>query len=327
MDEVSEGVNEVLLMSNNTDQTTVVAEMKSSSAAEEETAADKDVCTNCGIAGVDNIKLKICDGCCDLVKYCSEKCRGEHREQHHEECKRWVSKLHDKRLFTQPDISHLGECPICFLPSPLGRGKSTFMECCGKTICNGCIVAHLENNKHDTVKASKCVFCRASVLDKEEYEKRTQERIEANDPVALCFTGTECYNEGDYDKALKYWTKAAELGDAEAHFQLGNMYPKGEGVEKDEEKAIYHWEKAAIGGHPKARYNLACYEAKNGNMERAMKHWIVSANLGCGESMKMLLPIYQGGYITKEDYGTTLRAHQAAIDATKSSQRDNVPKR
>jgi hypothetical protein len=68
-----------------------------SSKAEEEAAADKDVCANCGIAEVDNIKLKIlCEGGCDLVKYCGDKCREEHREQHHEECKKRANELHEK---------------------------------------------------------------------------------------------------------------------------------------------------------------------------------------------------------------------------------------
>ena len=70
----------------------------SSSSTEEEAAADKDVCcANCGIAGVDNIKLEDCDGGCDLVKYCSTNCRGEHREQHQEECEKRAAKLHDRR--------------------------------------------------------------------------------------------------------------------------------------------------------------------------------------------------------------------------------------
>ena len=96
------------------------------SGAEEEAVADKDVCGNCGIAGVDEIKLEECDGC-DLVKYCSDKCREEHREQHHEECKRRAGELHDKRLFTQPDRNHIGECPFCFLPHSLDGRKSAFM--------------------------------------------------------------------------------------------------------------------------------------------------------------------------------------------------------
>ncbi len=287
--------------------------------------ADKDVCANCGIAGVDNIKLKICNGGCDLVKYCSDKCKEDNREQHKEECKKRAKQLHDKRLFTQPDGCCYGECPICFLPMPL-EGKATFMSCCGQWICNGCCYAHLMINKHDKLKASKCVFCRTSALDLEEFRKRERERIEANDAPALCFMGTECCQAGDYDKALKYLTKAAELGDAAAHYNLGCMYGGGVGAAKDEEKAVHHYEKAAIGGHPKARYNLAWYEEKNGNAESGVKHLIIAANLGHDKSMKALLPSYKDGYITKEEYGTTLRTHQAAVDATKSAQRDVAEK-
>ena len=60
-----------------------------------------EVCASCGIAPVDDIKLKLCDGC-DLVKYCSDKCREDHREQHEEECNQRKAELHDKELFKQP---------------------------------------------------------------------------------------------------------------------------------------------------------------------------------------------------------------------------------
>ena len=101
---------------------------------------------------------------------------------------------------------------------------------------------------------------------------------------------------------------------------------RGGGVEKDMEKAVYHFEKAAIGGHPYARHNLAYIETKNGNTERAVKHFIIAANLGHDESIKALLPFYKKGVITKEQYEATLRTHQAAINATKSAQRDAAEK-
>ena len=44
-------------------------------------------CASCGIAGVDDIKLKDCDDC-DLVKYCSVKCQKDHRPKHKKECKK-----------------------------------------------------------------------------------------------------------------------------------------------------------------------------------------------------------------------------------------------
>ena len=67
-------------------------------AAEEVEEADENnkVCANCGVAEVDDIQLEDCDRC-DLVKYCSDKCKEEHREQHAEECKKRKAKLHDKK--------------------------------------------------------------------------------------------------------------------------------------------------------------------------------------------------------------------------------------
>ena len=71
-----------------------------------------------------------------------------------------------------------------------------------------------------------------------------------------------------------------------------------------------------------ARQNLAAIEQGCGNMKRAVKHLIIGANLGFEKSMKTLWMVFKHGHITKEDLDATLRAHQAAIDATKSTQRD-----
>ena len=156
----------------------------------------------------------------------------------------------------------------------------------------------------------------------DENDKRTMKRIKANDPDALRRMGGKCYNEGDNEGAFEYWTKAADLGDIEADNNLGYMYENGQGVEKDEEKAVYHYEMAAIGGHPIARFNLAVIEEKKGDVERAVKHLIICANLGDELSMKMLWKHHSNGNITKEDLDATLRTHQAALDAMKSEQRD-----
>jgi len=275
-------------------------------------------CANCGVAEIDDIRLKKCDGGCDLVKYCSDKCTEEHREQHEEECKNRVQEVHNDDLFTRPDGTHLGECPLCFLPMPLDPKKSTFKSCCSELICNGCVVANVKSNG-----IGRCPFCREPApYDMEEYDKRQMKRIKANDPAAIREMGARRLREGDYDTAFEYYTKAAELGDAAAHYQLGIMYYNGEGVEKDEEKRVYHYEKAAIGGHPEARYNLACVEEANGNMEKAVKHFIIAANLGLEESMKVLWWHYSEGNITKEDLDTTLRTHQAALDEMKSPERE-----
>ena len=168
------------------------------------------MCANCGIAQVDDIKLEECSGC-DLVKYCSDECREEHRQQHEEECKKRKAELRDKELFEQPDGTHLGECPICFIPMSLDPKKSTFCSGCCKLVCNGCEYANDMSNGN-----TNCPFCREPGVDgEEENDKRVMERVKVNDPHALRQMGSRRNDEGDYNKAFEYYTKASELGDGE----------------------------------------------------------------------------------------------------------------
>jgi hypothetical protein len=291
--------------------------------SKEETAEGSDVvvCNNCGVAEVDEIKLEDCDGC-KTVRCCGDNCEQVDQEKHDEKCQKRVARMHDDNLFRQPDGTHFGECPICFLPMPLDPQKITFKPCCGKKICLGCVCSSVVINKHDFEKTISCPFCREPAVDEEEEKKRMMERVKANDPVAMSQMGGMRFNEGDYVSAVEYWTKAAELGDDGAHYQLSTVYAEGKGVEKDEEKEVYHLEKASIGGDPVARHNLGCYEEENGNNERAVKHYIIAANLGFELSMKALWKHYSLGNITKENLETTLRTHKAAIDEMKSPERE-----
>ena len=148
-----------------------------------------EVCACCGIAGVDDITLKFCDDC-DLVKYCSDECQENHREEHEEECKKRKAGLHGKHLFDQPDSSHLGECPLCCLPLHLDNSKSILMGCCCKVICNGCNYANRMREIDQGLEWHKCAFCREPVPDtQEEFDKNVMERIKKNDPAAMTDMG------------------------------------------------------------------------------------------------------------------------------------------
>jgi TPR repeat protein len=171
----------------------------------------------------------------------------------------------------------------------------------------------------------RCAFCREpDAKSDEEYNKRVMNRIKKNDPAAISQMGKKHEKEGDYVKALEYYTKAIELDDKAAHFCLGNLYYYGDGVDKDEKKAIHHYEEAAIGGHPQARGILGFHENISGRFERAVKHFIIAANLGCDISLEAVKDLFVEGIASKEDYAAALRGrgHQAAVDATKSSQRE-----
>jgi tetratricopeptide (TPR) repeat protein len=291
--------------------------------AEAVVAADE-VCASCGIAAIDDVKLKLCGGGCDLVKYCGDHCQGNHREQHEDECKKRLTVLQDKQLFEQPDSSHVGECPLCFLPLSLDLSSSIMTTCCCKMICKGCDYANQTREMEQGLE-HRCAFCREPLSrSDEEYDKREMKRIKQNDPVAICQMGKKHSAEGEYEKALEYYTKAAELGDVDAHACLGTLYYEGEGAEKDEEKAVYHYEQAAIEGHPGARILLALHEKENGRFERAAKHFIIAANLGSDFSLQEVKDFFIRGVVSKDDYAAALRGYQTAVNATKSAEREKA---
>eukprot|EP00984_Skeletonema_dohrnii_P013648 scaffold5664_cov94-Skeletonema_dohrnii-CCMP3373.AAC.4 len=280
-------------------------------------------CAACGTAGIDDIKLKDCSAC-KLVKYCGVKCQKDHRPQHKKECKKRAAELRDEILFKQPESSHWRDCPICCLPLSDDPKNSSTMACCCKVICDGCNYANALREREKKLGHS-CPFCRQPApASEEEAVQNLMKRVEANDPAALRYMGIMCHNEGNYTRAFAYLLKGAEFGDVDSHYRLSLMYHDGRGVEKDVKKEVYHLEEAAIGGHLGARYNLGYVEGKSGRHERAMNHFIIAAKLGCDDSLVALKKGFVVGLVSKEDFASALRAHQAAIDAMKSPQRDAV---
>ena len=282
-------------------------------------------CSFCGIAD----KLVKCDGC-DLVSYCGVKCQEDHRPLHEGRCKERAAELRDEILFKQPESTHLGDCPICMLPLLLDNNQFILLECCSKPICCGCTFAMAEIliKKRATRADEKCPLCRRPANEK---ENQFQKRVEANDPLALRHMGMMCFQKGDHESALKYTMKAAEFGDGGAHYKLFSLYKDGKHVEKDEEKKLFHLEEAAIAGHPYARCHLAEEEydeytaqGEISRMKRSAKHLIIGANLGHEGSIKILTEMYKEGGVSKEDFTVALRAHHAAVNATKSPNREKA---
>ena len=284
-----------------------------------------EVCASCGISGGDDVKLKLCTAC-KLVKYCSVDCQKNHRKQHKKACKKRAAELRDNRLFTQPEESHYGECPICCLPLSFDIDKWTLNSCCCKMICFGCAYANMKCEWEQGLE-QRCPYCREPLpTTDEEVNQNYMKRVKANDPVAIFNMGNNCYREGDYEEAFQYYTKAATLGGIDAHYDLSIMYQLGQGVEKDEKKELYHLEEASIGGHPSARFNLGANEWNSGRFERAVKHYIIAAKLGHDVALDRVKEGFQVGLVSKEEYAAALRGHQTAVDATKSQQRDEAEK-
>ena len=62
--------------------------------------------------------------------------------------------------------------------------------------------------------------------------------------------------EQSYEKAIHWYTKAAEQGNANAQNNLGVAYHNGNGVEQDKNKAIYWFRKACENFNDDACKNL-----------------------------------------------------------------------
>ena len=277
------------------------------------------LCASCGTAGSDDIKLMKCTACY-LVSYCSVKCQKDHESKHKKACRRRAAELRDELLFEQPESNHHGDCPICCVPLPLDSSKSTLYTCCCKTICNGCDYANFIREVEGRLQ-QKCPFCRKAAPKTDEgCIEQLMKRIEANDPVAMCSMGKVRCKEGEYNAAFEYWTRAAALGDIEAHYEVSLLYREGRGVEKDEKKELYHLEQAAIEGHPMARHNLGVMEWRKGRLDRAAKHFIIAAYLGDDASLKCVKDLYKAGLVRKDDFATALRGHEA----TNSPQREEA---
>jgi len=284
-------------------------------------------CANCGKGEeAGSNKLKACTAC-KLVKYCNRDCQIAHRPQHKKACKKRAKELHDELLFKQPPP--LEDCPICMIRLPtLGNGQ-TYKACCGKIICSGCMYADVYDHEGN-VLADICPFCRSSPPhSEEEMIKRYEERVEMNDSIAIYNHGCN-YAEGRYGlpqniaKALELWHQAAELGRADAYHSIASAYCNGRGVGVDMEKATHYWELAAMGGHVYARHNLGLMEARAGNWNRALKHWMIAVKVGDPDSLEYIKDMYMEGAARKEDYNEALRLYQAYLDEIKSDQRDKA---
>jgi TPR repeat protein len=79
-----------------------------------------------------------------------------------------------------------------------------------------------------------------------------------------------------------------------------------------------------LGGHVEARHNLGVIEGRAGNMDRAVKHYMIAAGMGNFKSLETIKLMFKDGHATKDDYAKALRAYQTHLVEIKSPQRDQA---
>ncbi|MBP5419901.1 MAG: SEL1-like repeat protein [Bacteroidales bacterium] len=135
---------------------------------------------------------------------------------------------------------------------------------------------------------------------------------------ALNDLGEKYYKAQDYKKAVEWYTKAAEQGDARAQCNLGYCYENGRGVEQDYQKAVEWYTKAAEQGYASAQNNLRCCYVLWLGVEKDNKkafEWITkTAEQGYASAQFNLGYCYDRGLGVENDYQKAVEWYTKAAE-------------
>ena len=133
-----------------------------------------------------------------------------------------------------------------------------------------------------------------------------------NDVIAQLNLGIRYHDQGDLEKALYWWTFAAEGGMPVAQFNTGVLYHD----QGDLEKALYWWTLAAESGMPLAQYKAGLLYRKQGQLEKAAYWNQVAAENGVADAQFNEGVLYhKQGDLEKAVYWYELAAEQGVRDA------------
>ena len=124
-------------------------------------------------------------------------------------------------------------------------------------------------------------------------------------------TGKNFAQNGDYDKALIWYQKAAELGNKEAMASLADCYFNGRGVCQNIKEGIKWYEKAANAGNADAMFTLGNYynsQRVGADAKKTAFMWLrKAAELNHEEAMLSLASSYYFGKGIKQDRPEALK--------------------
>ena len=122
----------------------------------------------------------------------------------------------------------------------------------------------------------------------------------------------------DYAEAYKWFSKAAEMGNANAMNGLGLIYEFGRGVTKDYNEAAKWYRKSAEQGYAKGQANMGyMYEAGNGvekDYNEAAKWYRKAAEQGYARGQANLGYMYEYGYGVNQDYAEAAKWYRKAAE-------------
>ena len=131
------------------------------------------------------------------------------------------------------------------------------------------------------------------------------------------YSGKET-GEPNYEKAFELFSLAAEKGNADAMYNLGNMYRCGNGVAVDYYCAMEWYQKAADKGNIQSMYEIGdmyywgCGVARN--CYRAMDYFLAAAEKGNPAAMCDIGIMYNYGQGVPRDYARAFEWYKKAAE-------------
>ena len=222
---------------------------------------------------------------CKQVKYCNAICKKVHKKKHKKDCEEHC------RLAVERAAKLHDEKLFKHPSSQYGDCPICFLR-----------LPYLASGRSYMACCGKliCSGCTyAPVYDNQGNEVDNQKCV---------FCRTPWPNEEEMIKRLK---KRVEAGDAYAIYNLGCYYDKGMyGIPQNYTKAL----ELCVGE----------MEENAGNMNRAIKHYMIAVGSGHNDSLKQIQQLYSNGHATKEDYKKALQLYQTYLGEIKSPQRDEA---
>ena len=129
------------------------------------------------------------------------------------------------------------------------------------------------------------------------------------------------YGDGvaeDVNVAVEWYRKAAEAGNSDAMYELGDKYYRGEGVTEDANAALEWYRKAAAAGNTKAMYELGNIyyfgESVEQDYAKAMEWFQRAAEAGNPDAMCKIGLMYENGKGVDKDYEQAKAWYKKAIE-------------
>ncbi len=132
----------------------------------------------------------------------------------------------------------------------------------------------------------------------------------------------------DHAKAVRWYRAAADEGNVGAMYSLGVRYAEGRGVAQDDAEAVRWYRAAAEKGHVLAMYNLAILYAGGRGVARdkaeAIRWYRAAAEKGYASAMFNLGNMYAGGRGVARDEAEAIRWYRAAAKQGNESAQKNL---